>query len=104
MVFSKTFPRNIDGSPYPRWEEITLTDKEEKEIEEACRQQHHALFLQCVSDAKKMFDELRLKDYQSDLMVLSTALFEKQASHVIFLKESKTKEKFDALWKTSPTK
>lgn len=33
MAFSKTFPRTLKGSTYPIWEEITLDDKEEKEID-----------------------------------------------------------------------
>lgn len=30
MVFSKTFPRTLKGSSYPIWEEINLSDEEEK--------------------------------------------------------------------------
>ncbi len=33
MTFFKTFPRTLRGSSYPTWEEITLSDKEEKEAE-----------------------------------------------------------------------
>ena len=40
MVFSKAFPRQIKGSSYSVWEEISLTDEEEKEIEEEARREH----------------------------------------------------------------
>lgn len=97
-MFFKTFPRNIEGSAYPRWEEISLTAEEEREAEELCRQEQKALFLQCLAEAKQLLHEQGLKDYQSDLVALSTALFEKRASHVIFYKENKAKEKFDVLF------
>lgn len=97
-MFFKTFPRNIDGSAYPRWEEISLTAEEEREAEELCKQEQKALLLQCISEAKQLLNEQGLKDYQSDLIALSTVLFEKRASHAIFYKENKAKEKFDTLF------
>ena len=52
----------------------------------------------CVEDAKKIFFERNLKDFQSDIVSVAIALFEKRASHEIFWKESKAKETFDALF------
>lgn len=95
MTFSKTFPKTIPGSNYPRWEEIFLNEEEEKAVEERCRQENNELFKQCLDDAKKIMEEKSLKGYQSDLISLGIALFEKRASHVVFWKESKAKEKFD---------
>jgi len=37
MPFSKSFPKTSKTSTYPQWEEITLTDEEEKEQEEKSR-------------------------------------------------------------------
>ena len=50
---------------------------------------------QCMEDAMRIFNEKNLKRYQTDLISVSIALFEKRASHEIFWKESKAKEKFD---------
>nr|MCK4930156.1 hypothetical protein [Nanoarchaeota archaeon] len=95
MAFSKTFPKTTDKSVYPKWIEVFLTDKEEKEQEELCRQENIKLMKECISDAKKIFSEQKLKDYQTDTIRLAVALFEKRASHSIYWKESKAKEKFD---------
>ena len=95
MPFSKNFPRTIEGSNYPKWEEVFLTEKEEKAVEERCRQENLVLMKECVEDAKKLMAEKNLKEYQSDLMQLAIALFEKRASHAVYSKESLAKEKFD---------
>jgi len=39
-----------------------------------------------------------LKDYQTDLIHIAISLFEKRASHSIYWKESKAKEKFDGMF------
>ncbi|MBI2107296.1 hypothetical protein HYT57_04915 [Candidatus Woesearchaeota archaeon] len=91
MVFSKAFPRQIKGSSYSVWEEISLTDSEEKAIEEAVRREHVEVMRQCINDAKTI-------DF-SNHMQIALAFFDKRASHAVFLKESKCKEKFDALFK-----
>ena len=91
MVFSKAFPRQIKGSSYSVWEKISLTDEEEKEIEEEARREHVEVMRQCIIDSKTL-------DF-SNYMQIALAFFEKRASHVVFLKESKCKEKFDKLFK-----
>ena len=95
MTFSKNFPRTIEGSNYPRWEEVFLSEVEEKEVEEKCSQENVRLFKECIDDAKKLMAEKGLKEYQSDLIAMAISLFEKRASHVVYWKESKAKEKFD---------
>jgi hypothetical protein len=98
MVFSKSFPRNIKGSPYPVWDEISLTDEEEKEQEEHCRKKNIEIMKECIEDAKQIIIDLEgLKDYQSDRVNMAISLFEKRASHEIYWKEDKSKEKFDKL-------
>ena len=94
MAFSKTFPKTISGSNYPLWEEIFLTKEEENQVEEQCHQENFEILNQCLEEAKTLAikngintDENRTK--------LAIALFEKRASHVVFWKESKAKEKFD---------
>ena len=91
MVFSKAFPRQIKGSSYSVWEEISLTDDEEKSIEESVRRENIDLMIECIEDAKKIDN--------SKFIEIALTLFDKRASHVVFLKESKCKEKFDALFK-----
>ncbi len=96
MSFSKNFPRTIEGSNYPRWEEVFLTELEEKEVEEKSKQENLALMKECIEDARQIMKEKGLKEYQSDLVALAISLFEKRSSHVVYHKESKAKEKFDA--------
>lgn len=96
MPYSKSFPRTIEGSNYPRWEEVFLTVEEEKIVENKARQENIALMKECIDDAKKLFKDKELKDYQSDIISLAIALFEKRASHAVYHKETLAKEKFDS--------
>ena len=91
MTFSKAFPRQIKGSSYSVWEEINLTDEEEREIEESARRENIILMRECIEDAKKIDD--------SKFIEIALTLFDKRASHVVFLKESKCKEKFDKMFR-----
>ena len=95
MSFSKRFPRNMPGSNYPVWEEVRLTKEEEQLMEQAARNRNHGLMKECIEDAKKLCLEKGLKDYQSDIIQIAIALFNKRASHEVYWKEEKCKEKFD---------
>lgn len=99
MPFSKSFPKTVKGSNYPQWEEINLTEQEEIEQDNKARIDNLRLFDQCIEDAKKIFEKKQLKPYQTDLINIAIALFEKRASHSIYWKENKAKEKFDKLFK-----
>jgi hypothetical protein len=98
MSFSKSFPKQSKTSTYPQWEEITLTDEEEKEVEQKSKQENIKLFKECIEDAKSILIEKGLNESSSDILNAAIALFEKRASHVIYHKESKAKEKFDELF------
>ena len=98
MLFSKSFPKTSKTSTYPQWEEISLTEEEEKAVEQESREENISLFRECIGDAKKIMQEKSLKDYQTDLIHIAISLFEKRASHSIYWKESKAKEKFDAMF------
>ena len=98
MGFSKSFPRTVEGSTYPIWEEIKLTEKEEKEEEAKCRKKNISLMKGCVEDAKEVMKDKTLKNFQSDLINIAISLFEKRASHAVYWKESKAKKKFDELF------
>ena len=95
MAFSKSFAKSTDKSVYPKWVEVFLSEKEESEQENNCRTENLKLLAECVEDAKKLFSDKKLKDYQTDIIRVAVALFEKRASHAIYWKESKAKEKFD---------
>ena len=98
MPFSKSFPKQSKTSAYPQWEEISLTEEEEKAVEQESREENIKLFKECIEDAKKIMQEKSLKGYQTDLIHIAISLFEKRASHSIYWKESKAKEKFDGMF------
>ncbi len=94
MPYSKSFPRTIKGSTYPQWEEVLLSDEEEKQVDRQCRSENIRIMRECIEDAKKIIEDTYLKRYQSDLVSVGIALFEKRGSHVVYWKENKAKEKF----------
>ena len=98
MPFSKSFPRTIKGSNYPKWEDIFISEEEETIEEQKCRVENIRLMKECIEDAKTIFSEKDLKRYQTDLIRLAIALFEKRASHSVYWKERKAKDKFDKLY------
>lgn len=95
MGFSRRFPRDVKGSPYPSWEEVYLSKDEERALEKEQRKENIVLMRECINDAKKLFFEEKLKEFQSDVINVSIALFEKRASHSVYWKEESAKEKFD---------
>ncbi|MFH1682341.1 MAG: hypothetical protein ABIA37_00950 [Candidatus Woesearchaeota archaeon] len=99
MPYSKTFPRTIEGSNYPRWEEVFLTEEEEQAEEEKCRKDNIEMLKQSIDDAQAVMQEKGLKDYQTDLINMALALFRKRASYTVHYKEQKAKEKFDNKFK-----
>ena len=95
MTFSKSYPKTTDKSVYPKWVEVKLSEEEEREEEEKARRENAVLMKECIADAKKILSDEKLKDYQTDLIHVAIALFEKRASHSIYWKEEKAKQKFD---------
>jgi hypothetical protein len=95
MAFSKSFAKTTDKSVYPKWIEVFLSEKEERDEERKCREENIRLMKECLDDAKKIFSDSKLKDYQTNVISIAISLFEKRASHAIYWKESKAKEKFD---------
>ena len=95
MPFSKTFPKSSEKSIYPKWTEIFLTEEEEKEVSLKVREENIKLMKECIDDARNMVTEKRLLESQAVLAKIAISLFEKRASHEVFHKESKAKEKFD---------
>ena len=99
MPFQKSFPKTVKGFSYPQWEEVTLTPDEEIEQDKKARIENLRLMDQCIEDAKKIMEKRQLKPYQTDLVHIAIALFEKRASHAVYWKEHKAKEKFDQIFK-----
>ncbi|HLC81027.1 MAG TPA: hypothetical protein VJH68_00035 [Candidatus Nanoarchaeia archaeon] len=98
MAFSKTFPKKDINSPYPVWEEIYLTEPEELEAEQLSHKENFRLLDQALNEAKIMAIKHGLNSDENRIK-LAIALFEKKASHAVFWKESKAKEKFDRIFK-----
>lgn len=95
-MFSRRFPRDVKGSTYPVWEDVYLADEEVARIEDAQHKENVSLMKECINDAKILFKEEGLKDYQTDIVNAAIALFEKRASHSVYWKEEAAKQKFDS--------
>lgn len=94
MPFSKTFPKTVPGSNYPQWEEVYLSEEEEQQVEEECQRENHRLLDECLEEARSLAIKHGINN-EDNVARLAIALFEKKASHAVFWKENKAKEKFD---------
>ncbi len=95
MTFAKRFPKPVEGSVYPKWVDVALSADEEAEVDKSARDENVRLFKECIEDAQKICIEKNLKLYQTDVVKIASELFNKRASHSIYWKERKAKEKFD---------
>ena len=98
VVFSKTFPKKDPNSSYPVWQEIFLSEEEERQAEEECHRDNFKHLDQALNEAKIIAIKHGLNTDENRVK-LAIALFEKKASHCVFWKESKAKEKFDLVYK-----
>jgi len=87
----------MEGVNYPKWIEVSLSEEEEREEEQRCRQKNIVLMKECIDDAKGLIEEKGFKGFKEDILKVATTLFEKRASHEVYWKENKAKEKFDKL-------
>lgn len=94
MALSKTFPKTVPGSNYPQWEEVSLTAEEEQGIIQECSKENVQLMDKCLHEAKVLVIKHGINT-DENVAHIAIALFEKRASHEVFWKESKAKEKFD---------
>ena len=94
MAFRKRFPKDVPTSPYPKWESVELTPEQENKLDEETRQENITLMKQCLSDAKQILEEKELKDYQTNVVQMAVALFEKRASHLAYHKEEFAYDEF----------
>jgi hypothetical protein len=94
MAFSKTFPKTIPGTNYPVWEEIFLTIAEEQEVEDLCKKANFLIMDDAIQEAKALMVKNGMNE-DSNIVSIAKSLFDKRASHLIFWKESRAKEKFD---------
>jgi len=93
MAFSKSFPKTKDK--YPVWEEVFLSEEEEKETAQKAREFNKKLMEECISDAKEVVKKSGLRPFQNVISRIAISLFEKSASHEVYWKERVCKEKFD---------
>jgi hypothetical protein len=98
MVFSRTFPREIPGSNFPKWEEMFLSAQEEREREQVARQENLFLVRQCIADARNILKDEKMMDMQSHVLSLGIALFKKRSNHAVHYKEELCKDKFQKYW------
>ncbi|MBU2560858.1 MAG: hypothetical protein KKD17_01055 [Nanoarchaeota archaeon] len=98
MVFSKNFAREVEGSNFPKWEEIFLSAQEEREREQVARQENLFLMRQCIADARNVLKDEHMMDMQSHVLSIAMTLFKKRASHAVYYKEDRCKEKFLKYW------
>ncbi|MDO8481102.1 MAG: hypothetical protein Q7S65_04785 [Nanoarchaeota archaeon] len=96
MAFSKSFPRRVQGQSYPVWEDVFLSDAEERLEESKAREENIRMLKECLHDAQEILKDSKLKDFQTNAVQIAIALFEKRSSHTVYWKEKKAKEKFDA--------
>ena len=101
MPFSKTFPKEVEGQSFPKWVEVSLTEEQEKALGEDARKENIKIMQECIKDAQGIMEKGALKDFQTDMVRVAIALFEKRASHEVYWKENKAKEIFDTLNKPS---
>jgi len=98
MIHCKNFPRTIKDGTYPIWEEIRLSNKEEIIQERMAREENISLMKDCLKDAMEIIKDKSMKAYQSDILSIAIALFRKRASHTVYWKDSRCKEKFDKMF------
>ena len=96
MAFQKSFPLTIKSTTYPKWIDIALSDEEEQAVERQANEENGRILKECIKEAKRIMASENLKDCETDTLRLAIALFEKRASHVIYWKEEKAREKFDS--------
>jgi hypothetical protein len=95
MAFSKSFPRSLKGSTYPVWEEVFLSEEEEREAEIKAKSENEEIMKECIDESKKILNEKGIKVSDREVILVAISLFDKLGSHQVYHKEAKAKEKFD---------
>ncbi len=95
MAFSKSFPKSVKGKNFPEWVDVYLSEKEERFIEEEVRQKNIVIMKQCLNDAKSVLSSENMEFEESDIIRVARTMFEKLASHTVYAKERRCKDKFD---------
>lgn len=101
MVFCRSFPKTVKGQNYPQWIDMYLNKEEEKEENNKARLENMEILENCIEDAKKVFKAHKLKEFQTDIVCVAIAMFEKLASHAAYHKEERARYKFDMIFKHS---
>jgi hypothetical protein len=92
MAFSARFPKQVGEKTV--WEEVRLQSHEEKEVEQKARVENYKLLRESIADARNIAEKDNLED-EASIISLAIALFDKRASHHVYWKENRAKDKFD---------
>ena len=93
-MYVKSFP---DGSG--SWVPTYLNDEQEEEVKAKSREEHNALMIQCINDAKEVIRRAFPGGDVSQVLytTIAVALFDKQVSHLQYHRERLAKEVFDEM-------
>ena len=58
MAYSKAFPREIAGTSYTQWQEVELTNEEERKQEQKARMENIFLLRQCLA-TQETYSEMK---------------------------------------------
>ncbi len=95
MAFSKRFPKDVPGSRFAEWVDVELTAAEEAKVEADARSEHIREMKSCLADARQIMEDEHLKEYETNLVRIAAALFEKRSSHTVWHKEEAARLKFE---------
>lgn len=99
MTYTKRFPLDVEGSPFPKWTEVRLDPEEEAATERKAEREHIELFERCLQEARGIVQRHGLNESSASIVEAAVALFEKRASHTVFYKDSACREKFEERYK-----
>ncbi|MCF7861294.1 hypothetical protein K9M79_03525 [Candidatus Woesearchaeota archaeon] len=94
MTYIKSFPRTKDSTTH--WVDIKLDDKEEQKVSAIHRNLNKNLYQQCLKDAAVILEKSEMKEFQTNIVQIATALFNKRSSHLVYSKDSYCREKLEA--------
>jgi hypothetical protein len=90
MSLAKRFPVEVNREitkKETQWEECNLSAAEVRRIYNQSMAQHKKLFSACFETAKTLIEEQGAKPYQTSLVNVALALFNKHARHEHYMQE-----------------
>ncbi len=90
MSLAKRFPVEVNREVTKKetqWEEYNLSSEEVRRIYNQSMARHKKLFSACFETAKTLLEEQGAKPYQTSLVNVALALFNKHARHEHYMQE-----------------